>query len=197
MAEYEYGRIKVLAEKLVKAEVGPDIIAEIMRDGEKITKTAKPEKKAEWLLSAMRRMDDLLENQVRQSVRESCACCLGGKRLELSKAIAKNFTTLDERLEEANRTSMVFGHGVTREGDAYVVRFDQDGRESYGCVCLPRAKEPASPTYCFCCGGHIKHHLQIALGLKLQCHVRHTALTSGGTKPCVLEYREAPADVKK
>lgn len=41
-----------------------------------------------------------------------------------------------------------------------------------------------SITYCYCCGGHIKHHLQIALGRSLVLKVRSSALSSGHKRPC-------------
>ena len=138
MAEYEYGRIKVLA------------------GGESIRKGDKPVKKSDWMKQAMDRMDDLLDEQTRHSVRESCACCLGGKRLEISKSIAKSHTSLEDAIAAANEAKYVFGHSVTMEEDGRIlVLFEPEGKESYRCVCLPKAKEPISETYCYCCGGRI------------------------------------------
>lgn len=62
----------------------------------------------------------------------------------------------------ANNTPFVFGHSVSLEADGRVlVSFAPDNLEQYRCVCLPKASEPISITYCYCCGGHVKHHLQI------------------------------------
>ena len=189
MKEYEYGRIRTLAEKLDNAGIERTVIERVMQGGETIRRTTKPEKKADWMRDAMRRMDWLLDPQTRRAVRESCACCLGGKRLKLSKEIAQKHHSLEDRIEAAARTPFVFGNGVTREDDGkLVVRFSAEGQSQYGCVCLTKAQAPLPITYCYCCGGHVKHHLQIALGRKLSCKARSSALSSGGKKNCVFEY---------
>lgn len=189
MADYEYGRIGILADRLVKAGIAQEIIDEILAGGDTIRKNDSPKKKANWLKDAMSRMDALLDENTRRTVRESCACCLSGKRLELSKGIARKHQTLEDRIAAANETKLVFGHSVTMEDDGRVlVSFSPEGRESYRCVCLPKAEGPVSVTYCYCCGGHVKHHLQIALGRKLSCTVRSSALASGGKNPCTFLF---------
>lgn len=190
MKTYEYGRIFRLNESLEKAGIAPEVIEQIMEGGEDIRKSAPPEIKADWMHGAMRRMDQLLEKDTRHAVREACACCLGGKRLQLVKAIRQIYATLDERIRAANETRMVFGHSVAMQADGQIlVSFAPEGQPGYRCVCLPKAKEPISVTYCYCCGGHVKHHLQIALGESLECTVRSSALSSGGKRPCTFLFR--------
>lgn len=188
MNQYKYGRIARLAEKLVAAEIAPEIIDRIMVGGEDIRQSTKPELKAEWLKGAMERMDALLDPETRHAVREACACCLGGKRLALAKEIARK-ETLAERIAAANEARFLFGHSVTLQEDGRVhVSFFPAGLPAYRCVCLPKAQEPLPITYCYCCGGHVKHHLQIALGRKLACQVRSSALSSGGKEPCTFLF---------
>ncbi len=184
--EYEYGRIHTLNEQLRAAGVPEAFRLEIMAGGEAVRKTAKQTVKADWLREAMLRMERLLDADTRTAVREGCACCLGGKRAELAKAIYEQHATLEERIAAANETHYVFGHSVTLEPDGRIlVLFAPEGQPSYRCVCLGgEVKEPISLTYCQCCGGHIKHHLQRALGRKLACEPRVTALSSGQTQPC-------------
>jgi hypothetical protein len=190
MKTYEYGRIERLAQNLEKAGIKQEIIEQIMEDGENIRKGTTPEKKAEWMKGAMSRMDRLLDSQTRHSVREGCACCLGGKRLEIVKKIAKQNKTFEDRIQAANKANLVFGNGVALQEDGQIlVSFAPEGLPHYGCVCLRKAKEPISITYCYCCGGHIKHHLQIALERKLECKVRSSALSSGWKKPCSFLFR--------
>lgn len=189
MAVYEYGRIKVLATKLTESGVSQNMIDQIMAGGDLIRKGDKPEKKAAWMKLAMDRMDTLLDEAARHSIRESCACCLGGKRHEISSKIGKTAANLEDAIKAANDAKFVFGNSVTLQEDGKIrVAFEEDGKESYRCVCLPKAKEPMSDTYCYCCGGHIKHHLQNALNRKLSCQVQSTALTSGGKTPCSFLY---------
>jgi Family of unknown function (DUF6144) len=189
MSQYQYGRIGKLAESLENAHIAPETIAHILKGGEAIRQSTAPEDKAEWFNGAMQRMNRLLDRETRCSVREACACCLGGKRLKLSKEIANQHETLEERVAAANETRFVFGHSVALQEDGRVlVRFAPDGLEHYDCVCLPKAKEPLPVTYCYCCEGHVKHHLQIALGRKLAGVVRSSALSSGGSKPCAFLF---------
>lgn len=188
--QYEYGRIVKLDEQLRAAKVPAEIIAAIMAGGETVRKTAKQPVKVAWLRGAMERMDELLDPATRTVVREGCACCLGGKRDEISKAIGKNYATLEERIAVANETHYVFGHSVTLQPDGRVlVCFHPEGQTSYRCSCLgDHTGEPISLTYCACCGGHIKHHLQQALGHKLSCEPLTSALASGQSQRCTFLY---------
>jgi hypothetical protein len=189
VAAYEYGRIKVLAGALEKAGVAEEVRAEIMAGGEAIGKVTSSEKKADWFRGAMSRMDALLPAETRHSIREACACCLAGKRQDVSKAIAKEHATLEERIAAANEARFVFGNRVMQLADGTVrVCFFPPEQTEFRCVCLPKSREPISITYCYCCGGHVKHHLQNALGRKLALTVRTTALSSGGREGCTFDF---------
>ena len=185
-ARYPYGRIARLDEQLRAAGVAEETIARIMAGGEVVCKTAQPAVKATWLRGAMERMDDLLDPATRIAVRERCACCLGGKRGEISQAIGRKYASLQERIAAANEARFVFGHSVTLQPDGRVlVCFAPEGRAPYRCACLgDQVVEPISLTYCACCGGHVKHHLQQALERKLSCEARSSALASGQAQPC-------------
>jgi hypothetical protein len=190
MPKYEDGKVAKLSESLKKAGIAQNIIEQIMEGGEAIRKSMTPEVKAEWMKKAMLRMNKLLDKDIRQAVREACVCCLGGKRLKLSKAIARRNGPLADRIKVANETKLVFGHSVTMQEDGRIlVSFAPEGLPEYGCACFGRkVKGPLPITYCYCCGGHVKHHLQIAMGRKLACHVRSSALASGGKKPCTFLF---------
>lgn len=189
MRRYEYGRIHTLARNLEKAEIAQELIDQIMEGGEAIRRSTNSEKKAEWMKEAMLRMDNLLDRETRYAVREACACCLGGKRLKIAKGILRENEKLEDRIKAANEARYVFGHSVTMMEDGRIlVCFWPEGLTEYRCVCLPKAKEALSITYCYCCGGHVKHHLQIALGRKLACKVRSSAVSSRGKKPCTFIF---------
>lgn len=186
MKKYEYGRIARLAENLKKAEVPNEIIAEIMKDGEKIKMGTAPDKKADWLREAMYRMNKLLDKETAQSVREDCACCLGGWRNKRAQEISKH-TTLEGKIKAANEgEKKLFGNDVVLQKDGSIrVRFFPEGLQKYQCVCLRQAKKPLPILYCYCCGGHVKHHLQNALDVNLKCKAESSALSSGGKKNCI------------
>jgi hypothetical protein len=186
---YEIGRIEKLAAQLEAAHIDQKTISKIMEGGKSLTKKSKPEQQVDWLSGAMTRMDELLDLETCKAVREGCACCLGGKRDKDSKAIARNNKTLEDRIKAANEAKFVFGHSVKMMKDGKVqVQFFPEGLESYRCPCMPQAQKQMPLSYCFCCGGHVKHHLQNALGRKLDCTVLYTARSSGGKKPCTFSF---------
>ena len=85
-----------------------------MEGGHTIKKSTTPERKADWMRNAMVRMDEALGSDTRHSIREACACCLGGKRQKLSRSIARDHVTIEARVAAANETKFVFGHSVAR-----------------------------------------------------------------------------------
>jgi hypothetical protein len=188
MKNYEYHRIGHLAEQLEIAGIDREKIDHIMEGGEDILRKTSPEQKADWFRGAMIRMNRLLDSKTRNAAREACACCLGGRRLKTSRRIAQENESLEDRIKAANEANYV-GSVTMMENGEILVRFAPEGLDRYRCVCLPRAKEPLPITYCYCCGGHVKHHLQIAIGRELDCTVRSSALSSGGKKPCTFSFR--------
>jgi hypothetical protein len=190
MSRYPYGRIDKLAQSLEEAGVECTLSAEIMAGGEAITQKSSAKAKADWFRAAMLRMNQNLDYDTRRAVREACACCLGGKRLALVKEINKRGGTLEERVAAANETKYVFGNGVSLEPDGkIIVRFAPDDSQENRCVCLGKEAGTIAGTYCLCCGGHIKHHLQIALGRELVMNLRSSALASGGKRPCSFIFK--------
>jgi len=185
---YEYHRIGKLAEQLEIAGIDREITDRIMEGGEDILRKTSPEKKADWFRGAMHRMNKLLDSRTRNAVREACACCLGGQRSKISKAIAEENESLKDRIKAANEAHYVGGIKMQENGEI-LAQFDLQKTAPYRCYCLPQAKEPLPITYCYCCGGHVKHHLQIALGRSLECTVRSSALSSGGGFPCTFSLR--------
>jgi hypothetical protein len=124
----------------------------------------------------------------RKAIREGCACCLGGKRLKTSKTIASENATLEERIKAANVANYVGGITLQTDGEI-IARFNLQKQPPYRCYCLPQAKKPLPITCCFCCGGHVKYLLRIALGRELDCTTISSALSSGGKFPCIFTFR--------
>ncbi len=169
---------------------GEKVSEKVMEGGEDILKKTSPEKKADWLRVAMIRMDNLLDLPTRKAVREGCACRTGKGTSKSSQAVARDNATLEARIAAANKTYMTFGGGVWMQDNGEImVRFAPRGPGGYRCSCLPKAEKPLSVTYCYCCGGHVKHHFQLSLGLKLEATPRGTALSTGGKKPCTFSLR--------
>ena len=185
MQDYEESRVRKLAAALQKQGVPADVRERILEGGIEVRRGCSKEERAAWLFGAMERMDRELDFETRRAVRERCACCLGGKRATISRAIARDNETLGERVRAANEARFVFGHSVTEVEDGMVlVQFFPDGLMAYDCPCLPLLTQPISITYCYCCAGHVKRHIQMALGRKVEVRVASSALSSGGSEPC-------------
>jgi len=190
MREFWDGPIDRLATALKKAGVAQETRAQILAGGETITKDTTPAQRTDWFRNAMQRMDALLPEETRHSVREACACCLGGKRDEMAKGIAKENATLEERIAALNEAHLGSWYSVTQlPDDTIQVRFWPEGATNLRCPCLKDVKEPLPITYCYCCGGHVKKHLQTALGRKLAVTVVTTVLSSGGKEGCTFDFR--------
>lgn len=146
----------------------------------------------EWLAGAMERLEERLSPEDVKAVRERSACCLGGQRAELAKAIHDAYSTVEERFDAFAKTRYIVGDTAYRTADgAYRVCFRETPPEKDGCSCLryvPRTK-PMSKTWCLCCGGHIKTHFENALGVKAECECISSRLSSCGKEPCIFELR--------
>jgi hypothetical protein len=183
--EYEYGKIEKLSESLIKHKVPKRIYASIMKNAESIKKKSKNKDKARWFYYAMNTMDQLLEEDIRNQIREDCACCLSGKRQTICRKANKDYNTEEERLKAVNDTHYVFGSGARIIGkDKYEVSFFNEDMPIKKCVCIKDLEGSMSKTYCYCCGGHVKHHLETVLGTQLSVEVISSALSSEGKKNC-------------
>jgi hypothetical protein len=195
MAAYNIGNIKNLDQSLVKNGIDTNTRKKIMKSGELIKGTSKPEELAEWCFNAMIKIDEMLDEKTKQKVREDCACCLGGKRDKLCKSVNKKFTTPEERIKAINDTHFVFGHEIKITGkEKYEVKFFDDAAPEKKCGCsggrLFTLNKKWSKTWCYCCGGHVKHHLETVLGKELKVKVISSALSSLGKKNCHFELSE-------
>jgi hypothetical protein len=87
MAEYKYGKINNFYKSLLKNGIDNETCQKIMESGETIKTGDKTEKKEDWFLNSMNIMDDLLDDEIKQKVREDCACNLKGKRQTMCKEL--------------------------------------------------------------------------------------------------------------
>jgi hypothetical protein len=190
--DYPYGKIGKLASSLAANGVDPATAAAIMKDGETVAQAAPPARKAAWFRAAMLRLDAALPAELVRKVREDCACCLGGQRHKICLDLARRYPELDERLRAADSAKLVFGHGLRRTAPGvYEVSFFAPDAPAKRCPCLPAAAESLPLSYCYCCGGHVKHHLQTVLGRPLTVRVIETVLSTMGEKGCRFELTEA------
>ena len=195
MKKYEYGKINDLNKSMVKNGIDDGIIQKIMGSGDLIKPKSRSEEKAEWCFNAMNKMDELLDENTRKKVREDCACCLGGKRHKVCKEINEKYSTPQERIKAISETYPVFGYEIKITGKGkYEVSFFNNTNPEFKCVCqagsLYELNKKWSKTWCYCCGGHVKHHLETLLGKKVNVKIISSSLTSKGRKNCHFELVE-------
>ena len=197
-ALYPHYRISHLAVSLALNNIPKEVMDEILSGGEQFCiQKDKKERVADrdnselraWFRGAMQRMDALLDDDIRHKVREACACCTGGQRHEMARMIRKNNDTLEERVQALNEARHIVGRCAELLDDSRIrVVFGTAAAGGASCPCLRVSDDVMPVTYCYCCGGHIKHHVQTALGVKADCTVVSSLLSSGGQQPCVFEF---------
>jgi hypothetical protein len=157
---------------------------------EKLSDASAKPRRAEFFRRAMSRMDALLPEYVCREVRDACACCKGGWREQLSRKFAAQHA--GEPLAQQIAALAKLRHiGVLdmqlRSDGSILAGIGEQG--GFPCPCPvfegQTQTEPVSKTYCYCCAGHFRHHLQIALGLRLRTReIVSSALASANTEPC-------------
>ncbi len=172
-----FGRIAELGKQLVNAGLAAPTRRKIMAGAEAITQRTAGKLKAAWLKGAMDRMDALLSPEVRQKVRQECACSTTGWRRKKIRALADAHPNLDEFARALTKCHL-FGKEVRHEGSKLHVNFGLAR-----CVCTPKmSQELFSVTYCYCCLGHVLKLLEAGLKRPLRGEVIGSACS--GTPPC-------------
>ena len=144
-------------------------------------------------IAVISQMDKLLTKEQRLAVMEKQGCCTTGKPAAVHRAFGKKYA--DKTLEEKLRlyeTELDTPHKppcrLNGDGTLSVFwGFEKDG--NYQCVCGNMKKLPQpiqlSPTYCGCCGGHVRQNLQKSLGVQLKLkEIMSSPLFSNGEKQC-------------
>ena len=87
--EYKYGKVNFLNRNLKKNEIDEETRKIIMESGELVNSKSSLKTKVEWCFNAMNKIDKLLDKNIKQNIREGCACNLGGKRGNYCREINK------------------------------------------------------------------------------------------------------------
>ena len=162
----------------------------IMQDGENVNCTSKKQRQ-QWLAGAMNRLDERIPAAKVKEIRERSACCLTGERHKVAKEIHDSYSTVDERFEAFSKAHVIIGDTAVKTGEnTYRICFWENPPEGGKCFCLGYIpKEPMPMSWCACCGGHIRHHFETALGVKAECRCISSQLSSCGKEKCVFELR--------
>lgn len=177
----------------------PEDIRNTINSGFENTVSSSPKKeKAEYFKRATDILCTQCDLDIVHALYEENACCKGGKREKESKAFAKKYgqLSLEEKIELIKDVPYM---GTPTLIDNRTILVDAiryfDG-EKYLCACsnFNRVKNPGyvRKDYCYCCGGHFRHHYEIMLGVKLKTlEIESSPLSTDGDKPCVIKYEIA------
>ena len=151
----------------------------------------------ESIVAMVEKMDKLLPREQCLSIMEEQGCQKTGVADPANREFGKKHAgkTLEEKIRlhaESNiphrvpcklnpdgTLSVSWSHGV------------EEGKHKCGCSLIRKLPKPiAVPrTFCGCCGGHVRHHLQNALGVKLSLkEIVSSAASSGGEKHCEMLF---------
>lgn len=162
--------------------------AKILAGYENLTDRARKGERAAFFIEAIKRMEQSLDPETCQAVRDACACSKGGWRLKAVQKLAREYAgrSLEEKLKALWQVTYM-GKPVLNEDGTITTGIGDEG--GFECPCPVfngmGLQEPVSKTYCYCCAGHFRFHYQIALGVKLSTRaVLSSALDSRRKEPC-------------
>lgn len=182
-----HGKARKLYDALEDSGIDPEDVLYIMQGADEFPKRDRGALRA-FFAEAMDRMDERMPSDVKRQTREACACCKTGPRQKLARAIYAEHDTFASRLAALAATPEIVGHTAYQLPDGRVRVVFAESAGDMQCPCLPVGNPPLSLTYCMCCGGQVKHHLQIALGVRAVCTVVQTLQCNQPPVPCVFDY---------
>ncbi|WP_142414174.1 hypothetical protein [Hathewaya massiliensis] len=155
----------------------------------------------EDLVDVISRMEKLLDQDMMHEILDSCACGGGQKFLKQCKKIGKNLTgkSLDEKVNHLNNNIFDSEKIILNGNNLLTGTLLYKGNEKYKCVCSAAVKKGMTVSdltgyaddrtmplsYCFCCAGSFRRHLQLQLGVGLKTkEIVSSPINSKGQKPC-------------
>jgi len=153
------------------------------------------------LVDIIKRMEKLLDPDLTREILDSCACGGGKEYIKKCEQTGRELAgkELTEKINHLNSapdsTMLTLNRDNTITG---VMSFGDSGR--YKCVCSAAVKNGVTVadlasaedenrvmplTYCLCCAGSWRRHLQLQLGIGLKTReIISSPINSRGEKPC-------------
>jgi hypothetical protein len=191
-------RINGIEKSLLKNEFDGKTIKEIIGNGN--------------LVNVIERMEKALDPDTLHQILDSHACGGGKDFITRMKKIGKEIAdkTLSEKIAHINNISSDSEKVILNANNTLSVKWSFDNNGKYKCVCGAIIKpgvrvaelalendvtgDCAMPlSYCFCCAGSGRRHLQFQLGVELKTkEIISSPINSKGEKPCefILEILE-------
>lgn len=178
------GKVKRLALAMIKRGCSREDAFAFITSAKGISDRDKPAVAA-WFAQNLPKLPGELGGK---ALHEDCACCLGGKRYEEAKRIFAEEPNLSSRIRRLLKTPLIVGYsGEVLDAQRFAVAFFPE-MEYYRCPCLQfeKGKQPIamSKEYCYCCCGHLKHHISKALGCHVEVELVTSSLTTFGKEGC-------------
>jgi hypothetical protein len=156
------------------------------------------------IANIVQRMDEMLDHELKYMVLDACACCTKSSKERDKQCKEYGKKMADKSLEEKikNLDSIGFENVKLVDNKTLSVSISWIIDDKFYCSCgsgknMSIASRPSknkkcinqdriiSLSWCFCCAGNSRYHLQNALRLKLKTKkIISSPMNSRGKKPC-------------
>jgi len=155
------------------------------------------------LVHVIEQMEQALDVDTLREILDSHACSGGKEYLTQMKKIGKEISdkTLCEKITHVNSISSAEENIILNKDNTLSVKWAFGNNGKYRCLCSAAVKKGIKVSdlslsntdsdcimplsYCYCCAGSGRRHLQLQLGIELRTkEVVSTPINSSGTKPC-------------
>ena len=187
-------RVEGIKKSLVKKGYDEKTIKEIIGNGN--------------LVNVIERMENTLDSGVMQEILDSHACSGGKEYCNRLKKTGKEIAdkTLSEKIAHVNGISSDSETIVLNDDNTISVKWSYDNNGKYKCLCPAAVKKGVRVSdiasgnndavncvmplsYCYCCAGSGRRHLQLQLGVELKTkEIISTPINSKGENPCEIVY---------
>jgi hypothetical protein len=170
----------------VKRIAGEEVKEKVMEGSDRLKPDSCPSEFAEWVVSAIERLDDLVDEEKKIEIMNSCGynCSLEYQEvIQSAKERYERHSSLDEFLE-AEQANPFPGMRMRREGDILNILYEPSSFETpMRCYCNIMRKLPSeaqvSLTYCRCSEGFIKSYWEEILGRPVRVEILESVLSGG------------------
>lgn len=173
---------------LHKHKIEDEVIDKIMFGADEFRKT-NYDALRDWFAGAMEMMDTYLDYETKRTIRENCACCKTGKYDRLARQIFRAHDNFTDRFTALSVEKEIIGYKAVMLSPDKIRIYLSASPKAGKCHCLYLPQKPMSCTYCMCCGGHLKHHIETALGIRTECTVISSLQSSSGTEVCKFDFQ--------
>jgi len=180
-------RVYGITKKLETYNIDKEVIKNIIGNGD--------------LVDIITKMENMLDHEVTYKVLDSCACGISIKEINSLKKIAAD--SLEEKIKGISLLAdfhASWNISINQDKTLSAGWVLKDG-ESFACACtavvhnkikvgdLVRGSRKMPLTYCYCCAGHCRRHLQKLLDVQLKTKaIVSSPINSGGQKPCAFIF---------